>query len=738
MTLIGTSRIAALILQLAFAPAAILAAEAPAEPEGDTIGLVLAGGGARGGAHVGVLKVMEELRVPVDRIAGTSMGSIVGALYAVGYSPEEMAETLSAIDWESVFRDLPDRKYLSYRQKEDDLAALMPFEIGVGRNGISTRSGIIVGTKIEFLFRQLTIEAARARNFDELRIPYRAVAADLETGDAVVLDRGDLALAMRTSMSIPGVFTPVKLNGHLLVDGGIANNMPVDVARSMGADRIIAIDVGTPPKGSAEGLSSLGVLSQTLAVTTEKNVIEQRASIGPQDLLITPELEGIGAGDFPDVAAAIAAGEKAARQYEAELRRFSVSEEEYAAFLKRQRRNPKDAPEIIVDEIAVEGLPTLDSSVVTRRMLTKKGEPLDFDKLARDLVKLNQLGDFASVGFRLEPIGEKNRLVVEARPKPWGPGYVRFGVGLETVFDGEADFRLLGQYRRPQVNRLGGEIKTWVSLGEPTGLHGEFYQPIVPTGTFFVAPRASAWRLKDDFFLDDGTREAVQTRRWDVGADFGVQFRNWAELRVGLDTGQVDFDPQTTATLEEISRDTGGARVLFTLDQIDNVFFPTRGNLTRVYGYFSRDGYGAEDVYDSLFVSTFQAVSWGRNTFVGWAEYKTDLGSDLPTYAEFKLGGFLKLSGFKNGELRGSATGLLSLGDYWRIGRLGPLGSLYFGAVAQGGNAWDDPSDAALDDLLYSGTLFFGVDNRFAPLYLGYGHAEGGESETYLFVGRWF
>ncbi len=717
----------------------LLLALAPSAAFAEPIGLVLAGGGARGGAHIGVLQVMEELRVPVDRIAGTSMGSIVGALYAVGYSPAEMERILAGIDWEEVFRDQPERRRISFRQKEDDRLALLPIELGVGPGGISAKSGIAAGTKIEFLFRRLTIEATRAKTFDELRIPYRAVAADLSTGESVVLDRGDLALAMRASMSIPGAFTPVEIGGRVLVDGGIADNMPVDVARQMGAERIIAIDVGTPPKGSAHGLSALGVLSQTLAVVTERNVIEQRAAIGERDLLITPELEGIGAGDFDKIAEAVTAGAAAARRHEAALRRYSVSEPEYAAFLARQRRGRTGLPEIVVHEIEVRGVPWLAPEVVTRRMRTKPGAPLDFSTLAHDLERVNQLGEFESVGFHIEPEGEQNRLVVELRKRPLGPGYVRLGMGFETTFDGDADFRALGYYRRARINRLGAEVKVLSSIGDPTAIEAELYQPLAATGTWFVAPHATLGREKDEVFLPDGTFESVEQSHWGVGADLGLQLRNYAEVRLGLVGGRVSFEPSTTTPgVSKVERDTGGARLKIGLDQVDNVFFPTSGNATSLEYYLSREGLGADDEFDTLRFNTFQALSVGRNTFIGSLGLSTDLGSDLPPYAQFELGGFLNLSGFERGALRGDVTGLLTLGDYWRVGRLGGIGKLYFGAIAQAGNAWADSAEVDLDDLIHSGTLFFGADNRITPVYLGYGRAEGGESAVYLFVGQPF
>ena len=704
------------------------------------IGLVLAGGGARGAAHIGALKVLEELRVPVDYIAGTSMGSIVGGMYAVGYSPAEMEEILGEINWKSVFRDQPDRRMISYRRKVDDNLPLFPFEFGIGKKGLSHKGGVVTASKVEAVFQFATLDAAGVHRFDDLRIPYRAIAADLETGDAVVLDHGNLAEAMRASMSIPGAFTPVVIDGRILVDGGIADNMPVDVARGMGARRVIAIDVGTPPKTSAHGLSGAGVLSQTLAVLSEKNVIAQRASLGPGDLLITPELEGIGAAGFGKIDEAIAAGEAAARLLTDRLRAYSVSEAEYDAFLKRQRRGKTGLlPQVTIDEVVVEGVPHLDPKVLTRRMETKPGRQIELDALRRDLRRVNRAGEFMKVGFRLDQEGDQNRLVVQAYPKTWGPGYLRAGMTMETNLAGDSNIALLAYYRRAQVNRLGAEWKNIFSFGTPTSVFSEFYQPLTTSGLVFVAP---SMQFKMDEFklvLPDGTFESVKNRTLDVSGDVGLNLWHYASLRVGVQAGRERIEPRTTSAYDGISVDTGGFRFRFDLDQVDNTVFPTSGNRSRIAALFSRGSLGADVDYDRVLASTQQAFTLRRNTFLAGLVFGTDLGSNLPVYDQFELGGFLALSGYRKGFVRGDVMGRAALTDYVKVGELpAGLGSLYAGIQLQSGNAWMDASLVSSRDLHYSGTLFFGVDNRLSPVFLGYGRGDGGEGEVYVFVGRPF
>jgi NTE family protein len=713
---------------------------APVNPEPKCrVGLVLSGGGARGAAHIGVLKVMEELRVPVDCIAGTSMGSIIGALYAAGLSPADMQNLIKGIDWSEALWDSPHRERESFRRKQDDRLALFPTELGVGAKGISSKSGITSGARLDLIFRGLTLDFGGLASFDQLRIPYRAVATDLKDGSMVVLDRGDLARAMRASMSLPGAFTPVEIGGRTLIDGGIARNLPVDVARSMGAERIIAIDISTPPGEDVRHLSALGVLSQTMSVLSERNVVTSRAEIGQDDLLITPPLGDAGSTDFSRIVENIAIGEKAARAHEAELRRFSVSPAEYSEFVQRQRRQSgAEGPRLRIDAIDIEGVRRVPLEVVRRRMKTRPGEPLNIPLLFEDLDRIAQLGEFESVGYRVDMGGEGNRLVIEAREKSWGPAYLRFGIAAEATFQGDNDFNATLYHRRPEINRLGAEWKTVVSIGNPALIGTEFYQPLEPGRNWFVAPRFGWEQDAKEVFLPNGDLEGLKSRRIGGGLDFGIQMRNYGEIRLGVERGNVHVDPTTTTTFDAVDAETGGARLKFTYDQLDNIFFPTRGNFTLLDVFLSRGSLGADDEYDKALLQTTQAVTVGKNTFVGAAGIGTDFGSSIPFYAQFELGGFLKLSGFPRGSLRGDKQALFSLADYWRVARLGAVGQVYAGGAFQAGNVWAQGEPARFGDLIYSGTIFLGVNTKFIPFYVGYGLAEGGHNAEYLFIGRAF
>jgi NTE family protein len=668
------------------------------------------------------------------------MGAIVGALYAAGYAPDEIDGALRAINWESTLRDAPERRKISFRRKEDDDLALFPFEIGFSRkHGLATQSGLLAGHRVDFIFHSMTLHTLGIDDFDRLTIPFRAVAADLETGEAVVLDRGDLATAMRASMSIPAIFTPVEIDGRLVVDGGIANNLPVDVGRSLGAERIIAVNVSTPPTATSRDWNALSVYSQTFDVLASKNVRVQLRSLGAQDLLITPDLGAVRTADFVETGLAVLAGERAARTAAAELRRFAVSEEEFADYLARQRRAAEavQAP-IVVDEVVFRGTGQADPRLLRRRMETRSGAPLDIDVLAKDLDRISQAGEFESVGFRLVPDSGRNRLFVDAREKSWGPTFLRFGVGLESTFEGESEFRFIGNARRARVNRLGGEWNTILTLGAPTSLFTELFQPLERSGRWFVAPHLRMSTTVQREFLPGGEVEELRKREHEAGLDFGVQFGNYGEIRLGAVRGMLDLDPETTTSLQPFERDLGGIRLSGRLDQIDSVFFPTTGGRASVDLYLSRTGLGADEKYDKLLLDAVQAGSIGRNALVGLLKVGTDLGTEIPAYDEVRLGGFLNLSGLKPGELAGDVVGFAALVDHWHLRRLGMFGDIYLGAALEAGGVWQSTSEVSFDGVTWAGLVFIGVDNPLSPIYLGYGIAEGGRDAYYLFIGSPF
>ncbi len=481
---------AALAAWLLFVPASPVEAQ-PAAPAGAAksagpggspkrpkVCLVLSGGGARGAAHIGVLRVLDEMRVPIHCVAGTSMGALVGGAYATGMSFAEMDEFTRRMSLEQLVREKPPRDELSMRRKRDDYTSLFSPEIGVGSDKATFTKGLVSGVQLETVLRQLS-KVQGYHDFDKLPIPYRAVATDLVTGKAVVFKEGELANVMRASMSVPGAIAPAEFGGMILVDGMLTSNLPVETARAMGADVIIAVNVGTPLLKREELNGILGVAGQMLSILTEQNVQASIASLKPTDILISPELEGFSTADFDRLQKISALGEPAARKLADRLEQLSLPPHEYAALRRRQQVvvTTETQP---VDEIRFEGLQRVNPATAQAMMETSPGKPIDQGKLDSDMRRIYGTGDFEHVNYRFLEERGRRVLAVDAVEKAWGPDYLRFGLGLSSDFGGDAYFNLLASYRKTWLNSLGAEWRTDVQFGNTRGLVSEFYQPLDP------------------------------------------------------------------------------------------------------------------------------------------------------------------------------------------------------------------------------------------------------------------
>ncbi|HWR88975.1 MAG TPA: patatin-like phospholipase family protein, partial [Dissulfurispiraceae bacterium] len=723
------------LLALSFASPSFCAEDKPGPAGRPKIGLVLGGGGAKGAAHIGVIKVLEELRIPVDYVAGTSMGAIVGALYASGRSAAELEKTLTSIDWDDMFTDSPPRKDIEFRKKREDLQILSKLEIGYGDGKFQVQKGLIQGQKVNVLFETMMMHVADVTDFDRLPIPYRAVAADLETGEMVVIEGGSLADAARASMSVPGIFPPVDIKGRYLIDGGIVRNLPVDIVRGMGAEVIIAIDVGKPFLKRDELGSPLSIVGQMLDIMMKQNVTAQINSLGPADVFIRPELGDIESGDFQRGAEAARFGEAAARRKLDDLKKHSVSPSEYEAFLARHHRDTVSS--VKVASVKVEGTQKLSKEYVENKVGIKPGDVVTVERLRREPSLLYGTADFERVDLKVGKGENGYDVTLKMTEKPW-KNILRVGFGLTYDFGGDNDFSILFDYTMRQINALGAEWKNQIQIGRPARLYTEFYQPLDPGRFFFVSPRAE-WR-EDYFNVFDGDERVAQyrVRRYDVGLVAGIQPWHYGQISAGILFGGADAearigDPGFSDNYARRGALTGSVIV----DQLDNVNFPRSGYFAAVNAYSSLDALGADDIYNKVWGRLSGAYTKDKNTILATFRAGSYLGNDLPPYDQFTLGGFGNLSGFSQNQLTGQQVGIATLFLYRQIGK-SLLGAMYAGGSIEAGNVWRAGQSVDLNNLIYAGNLFFGFDTLFGPLYLSYGHAEGGNDAVYLFLGNLF
>jgi len=700
------------------------------------IGLALSGGGARGIAHVGVLKVLEELRVPIHCVTGTSMGAIVGGTFAAGTPPAEMEKIVLAADWAEIFRDRPPRDEISVRRKVDDYKTLFAPEFGVKDGGLALPKGVIAGVSIESFFRVLATPAFGITDFRKLPIPFRAMATDIETGESVVLDHGSLAQAMRASMSVPGALAPVEIDGKLLVDGGIANNLPIDEARKLCADVVIAVNISTPPLKRKDITSALTVAAQLVNFLGKQTVDDQLKGLGKQDVLIAPDLGDISAATFDRSVEAVRIGEQATRAMAESLKRYSLPPDQYAALRATQVAERKALG--TVDEIRVEGLERSNPAVLRALVESKPGEPLSEEKVGADLRRIYGRGGFESISYRLSGDTGPRAMVIEPKEKSWGPDYLKFGLGLASDFQGDNAFNLLVQYRKTWLNHLGGEWLTEAQVGQDTHLWTEFYQPLHEAGRWFVAPYGKIGQQTRGVFAGNDKVADYLVGLGQVGIDLGAVLGTWGELRAGPVWSRVDARVDTgSPVLPSVKETTAGVRVGLFVDQLDHAWFPMDGFAAVGTAYAAMQSFGSAETYQRLEGRIRGARSWGPHTLSYMVTGGTDLGSDMPAYESFTLGGPLRLSGYRVNQFAGREYGFGRLMYY---NRLIPLPDILGNGVFAGGSVEVGRMTDRFDGLpsagtLWSGSVFLGADTFAGPAFLGFGLGQAGNWSLYLLLG---
>ena len=710
-------------------------------PRRPKIGLVLSGGGALGVAHVGALKALEELHIPIDYIAGTSMGAVVGGLYASGMSPAELEVWFRHADWHFLLSDALPRESESFRNKQRQFDINQGIAFNVSRKaGLKLPAGLVSGRNVMASLRQLTVPVRHIRDFDRLPIPFRAVATDIATGDLVLLREGDFVESLRASMSVPGIFTPQKIRGQLLADGGMVSNLPIRVVQEMGADVVIAIDASEELKQGTDLDTAAAMANQVLDIFVQRQMRKETALLGPGDVLVRVKAEDMGTGDFVKAAKGIDTGYEQVMQRRTALAQFSAEPEPFRQYLARQR---VPRPErVMVSYLKVQ---TADGEVVHALP-----EPIEFQvKDSARFVQLQSLiGDFGEMQkldvADYEVIGSEGAygLLVKTRKTKTGPTDLSFGFGFGYSSADETDFSLLLAYRMSELNSLGAEWGTYLSLGNKTRVETEWYQPVDQARRFFLAAQAL---FGTDFINGrDADGDRLRFRQQDLagGIDLGARLWQGGELRVGYGRGLTRIS-RRLGVPEEVptSADRGWMHADLTVDTLDAPSFATRGTYGRVSLVASRAELGGSDNYTRIEGQFYQPVTFGKNTIVPRVRAAVKVGGgDVPLYDQVPLGGFLNLSGLSRGTLFGQNSALAELVYYRKITEITPgLGrALYGGVSVEAGEVWADARDFHIGNAVIAGSIFLGADTSLGGLYLGVGVAEGGNAAVYLQLGSLF
>ncbi|WP_424530922.1 patatin-like phospholipase family protein [Shewanella sp.] len=719
--------------------------------ERPTIGLVLSGGGAKGTAHIGVLKVLEKNRIPVDYVAGTSIGAYVAGMYALGYNADQIEKIMLSGEWTKGYSDTIPRESLSYRDKQQRDQFNIPLTVGYNDNSLTSPSGLLRGQSMSLLLRHSTDLVEQFGDFDDLAIPYRAVATDLATSEAVVLSSGSVVQAMQASATVPGALQPAIIDGRLLVDGGIANNMPVDVVKAMGADIVIAVDIGSPLVGQDRLDSTVAVLEQLSTILTQASTARQKTLLTERDILIRPAIDVLSTTDFSIMPLALKLGEDAANIQLAKLKSLSINESAYLAYQaekaqqSQQWNDPLKKP---IYKIAFDNQSKVSEKLLRERLDIKKGDVLTKEDLADAINRVYALNKFERVDAEFEDVAQGRILTVTTKAKSWGPNYFQAGFNWEDDFSLDSAITLGLAFTMTDLTSKGGEWRNEIELGYRKLIATEFYQPLDRDQTFYSLSRLQYQMLNWDVLDQESSYLLLENNVAQLELGLGYNFNSDGIMELGF-IGENGHVKSEVNTQDSISYHSTGAYFKISYDTLNSISFPTDGNRFTFVSYLRDESYSGEASNSTTFSDDLAwqfeadwkgALKLGNHAIVGKVEFATTENDGNFTLHVAELGGFLNLSGYRKDTLVGAHKIFSAVIYQYDLGRDVLITDLplYLGVSLEGGNAWFERSEMDVDDLIYASSLYLGTDTDWGPAALGVGVTDRGDTAFYLFLGKNF
>ncbi len=705
-----------------------------------SVALVLGGGGAHAIAHLGVLEELERQHVQIDLILGTGIGGVIGGLYASGMTTAEIREFFLFTDWEDIFNPDTRREDLSFRRKRDDDDFLIKYRVGIKNGQAQLPAALIPNGKLARLFQSAVAHTKGIQDFDDLPLAYRTVAMDLLTGEEVILDAGSLDRAMLATLTAPGTLPPVQIDGRYLVTGSLLNNLPIDVARELGADVIIVADVGSYLRTADEINSVFGIVGQVSHILQRQNSAASLATLHASDIVLRPAVVPARETDFSAREQRMAQGAESVTAVADRLATIRVSDSEYRDYVaERQERRTTDP---VISEIVLTNESSVDDALILAQLSQPLNAPLDKEQLDADMRKIYGIGAFSTVDFNLRPQGENTILELRTFESRAGNKFWRFGLSLQDDLEGNSAYTGSASFTWTQINRLGGEWRNVLRIGEIQQLATEFYQPVDKLGRYFVSALASFDEENTNSFENGAIVDQSRVRRVLGQLAVGRVFGNSGEIRVGTVYGFGTTRSNIGSAFPSTTFDVGGVTASASYDTLNNIYFPNRGSTASVDWIGLRKSMGATTDIDVVTGRIGTVKSWGANTLLGSVVFQTQLKEVTGVENLLSTGGLFNLSGYQRDELSGRHTAV-GRAIYYRRFRSNPIrglldASLYFGGSLELGNAWQNSSEVKFSNSLFAGSLFLGADTFVGPVYLAGGLAEGGNSAFYLFIGRPF
>lgn len=710
----------------------------------DKIGLVLSGGGAKGSAHIGVLKVLEKNNIPIDYVVGTSIGAYVAGMYALGYDVDDIEAIMLGLPWANGYSDSIPRESLSYGNKQHRDRYNLSIRLGYSDGEFKVPHGLLLGQSAYQVLQRSTDTVAVFASFDDLAIPFRAIASDIATAQMVVLDSGSINHAMKASAAVPGIVAAVEVNGKMLVDGGITNNMPIDVVKSMGADIVIAVDIGSPLVDKSELTSTVSVLNQLSTILTNNTSLAQKALLTDKDVLLRPAIDELSTTDWSVMPQALKLGEQEALAQSSALMKLSINDADYQAYRNQKKLKAKkwfDAlPKHIID-IKIHNNSKVENDIIEKHLAVRLGEELTKEALDLAINRVYALDHFEQVTVEFNDTEAGRILVVFTEAKSWGPNYFDFGFNLKTDFSDRSVTSLNMSYLLTDITSNGGRWLNELELGWETLLATEFYQPLNREHDLYSRARVSFAQDKwEKTSLRDELRNEYYQATMALG--YGYSFKGIIEFGAIAETGDLSIDSPGT---DDFDYESYGGFITFGYDTLDSINFPTDGNKLLIEVKLLKDNYSplltaTEDDKALTFTLDWRgAIGFRDHTFVGITSFATiDNETDFSVHVT-ELGGFLNLSGYQQDALIGVHKVFAAVVYQYDLGHEVPGGSglpIYLGTSLEAGNVWGVEEKVKYNDLISSGSIYLGTDTSFGPAVLGIGFATGGEYSFFLSVGK--
>ncbi|MBS1826691.1 MAG: patatin-like phospholipase family protein [Acidobacteria bacterium] len=693
------------------------------------IGLALEGGGALGLAHIGVLEWLEEKHIPVDYIAGTSMGALVGGLYASGMSTKEIRGLLDRLDWDLLLGGQVPFASLSYRRKEDRLSYPNRLELGLRGGSFQFPAGLNSGHDLNLLFHRTTIAYSAMNSFDELPIAFRCVATEMIGGKETVFDSGSLAEALRATMSLPAIFQPAEADGKVFTDGGTLNNLPVDVVRRMGADIVIAVHLSTGPVDPKQLRTLLGVLGRTVSIVISTN---EMRNMQLADIVVVADLKGLTTSDYKKYAEFADRGRSGAEKKKNLFTRLALTKEEYEQHLAARERRKRTAPKK-ADFVEVEGNPKIDAAL-ERRLERLTESEVSIPALEKELTRAVGQGRFDHMGYRFIRRDGATGLLVSAHEKAHGPPFFLPAVEVDGKDQANVGFLFLSRFTFLDLGGYRSELRTDLSFGSRYGIATEYYRPIREQSPVFVAPRAYSQDAKLEIYSGGARAAEYRLREYGAAIDVGATFSRFAELRAGYNAAHISArrrigDPY----FEERGIRSDTASVRFNYEGQDDAVAARRGlRAFTTLRYFPQHHFYQHETRFNVAhpISEKGSVVYGISGGTSFGE--TNVGVRF-----FSLGGPLRLGAYGPNELLGSDYAVLTGGYLRDVWKLPPLvgDRVSIVGLAQAGKI---RGDSAHTGVPLSGTGLFVARTWLGPVYLGGSWGDRGHRSWFFGLGRIF